>query len=270
MGILPLKANFAKEVFFRVKVPLGKDFLIDQEYFILKQKPSGYSLSTKLKVRILTYIDSSQTEETVRVEKPIIHIVEDNREIRGQLMDNLSGEYLIIESVDGLAGLKKATEIVPDLIITDIMMPRMDGRELCHALKNDERTSHIPVIMLTAKVTQVDRINGLRTGADDYIPKPFVMAELKARVANLLLQRQRQREKYSRAIKLDPGEVFITSLDEQFLKRAIEIVEKHISEEKFDLIEFRSEMNMSRSTLSQETSAPYRENRPPNLSVISA
>jgi signal transduction histidine kinase/DNA-binding response OmpR family regulator/ligand-binding sensor domain-containing protein len=247
-GDITVESELCKGSVFSVNVPLGKDFLVDQEYFILKQKPSGYILSMK-DGEDSEINENPQTEEITQVEKPIILIVEDNGEIRMQLMDNLSGEYMIIESIDGIAGLRKAIETVPDLIITDIMMPRMDGRELCHALKNDERTSHIPVIMLTAKVTQIDRINGLRTGADDFIPKPFVMAELKARVANLLLQRQRQREKYSRAIKLDPSDIFITPLDEQFLKRAIEIVERHISEENFDLIEFRSEMNMSRSTL---------------------
>jgi DNA-binding response OmpR family regulator len=176
-------------------------------------------------------------------------------DIRLQLRDNLSESYHIIEAIDGMAGFKKATEAIPDLIITDIMMPKMDGSEMCHKLKNDERTSHIPVIMLTAKVTQNDKINGYHTGADDYIPKPFLMAELKARGANLLLQRQKLRERYSREIKLEPTDVLITPLDEKFLKRAVEIVENHINEEDFDLIKFRTEMNMSRSTLSRKLHA---------------
>ena len=119
--------------------------------------------------------------------------------------------------------------MIPDLIITDLMMPRMDGIELCEKLKNDERTSHIPVIMLTAKVTPKDKIIGLQTGADDYIPKPFNMAELKARVDNLIEQRKKLRERFSREITLEPREISITPLDEKFLTRAIEIVEKRIS-----------------------------------------
>jgi DNA-binding response OmpR family regulator len=175
--------------------------------------------------------------------------VEDNRDIRMQLSDNLNREYVILEAIDGVAGLKKATETIPDLVIMDLMMPRMDGIELCHKLKTDLRTSHIPIIMLTAKVTLEDKITGLETGADDYIPKPFQMAELKAKVANLIDQRKKLRERFSREIKLEPRDISITPLDEQFLKRAMEVVEKHMNDEEFGLDDLIEDMNMSRSTL---------------------
>jgi DNA-binding response OmpR family regulator len=145
--------------------------------------------------------------------------------------------------------LKKATEMIPDLVITDLMMPGLDGIELCNHLKNDERTSHIPVIMLTAKATFEDKLNGLLTGADDYVPKPFQMAELKARVANLIEQRRKLRERFSREVTLQPGDISITPLDEKFLNRAMEIVEKHMDDENFDLTMLREEMNMTRCTL---------------------
>ena len=182
-------------------------------------------------------------------DKPLILIVEDNRDIRIQLSDNFSREYIIIEAIDGVAGLEKATEMIPDLIITDLMMPGMDGMELCEKLKEDERTSHIPVIMLTARVTLEDKITGFRTGADDYIPKPFQMAELKVRVANLIEQRRKLRERFSREVTLQPHDISITPLDEKFLNRAIEIVEKHMNDENFGIPEFREEMFMTRSTL---------------------
>ena len=139
--------------------------------------------------------------------------------------------------------------MIPDLVITDLMMPKMDGIELCDKLKNNELTSHIPVIMLTAKVTPEDIITGLQTGADDYVAKPFNMAELKARVTNLIEQRKKLRERFSREITLEPREISITPLDEKFLNRAIEIIEKRISEENFDIPIFCEEMHMTHSTL---------------------
>jgi signal transduction histidine kinase/DNA-binding response OmpR family regulator/ligand-binding sensor domain-containing protein len=246
-GDIIVKSELCRGSVFSVKIPLGKEFLNDGEFIILNKMHSGYILQHDLEKSSST--NDYDGEAIPAGGKPILLIVEDNMDIRLQLRDNLSDSYHIIEAIDGIAGFKKATESIPDLIITDIMMPRMDGSEMCHKLKNDERTSHIPVIMLTAKVTQNDKINGYHTGADDYIPKPFLMAELKARAANLLLQRQKLRERYSREIKLEPTDVLITPIDEKFLNRAVEIVEKHINEEDFDLVKFRAEMNMSRSTL---------------------
>ena len=181
--------------------------------------------------------------------------MEDNRDIRMQLADNFIREYAILEAIDGVSGLKKAIESIPDLVITDLMMPRMDGTELCEKLKNDERTCHIPIIMLTAKVTLEDKITGYLTGADDYIPKPFHMAELKVRVSNLIEQRRKLRERFSREVTLQPSDIKITSLDEKFLNKAIEVVEKHIDDENFDLAELREEVNMTRSTLFRKLQA---------------
>lgn len=116
-------------------------------------------------------------------------------------------------------------------------------------------TSHIPIIILTAKDTLIDKISGLQTGADDYVPKPFNMNELKARIANLIDQRKKLRERFSREITLEPSDITITPVDEKFINKAIEIVEKHMKDEQFSLVMFRQEMNLSRSTLSRKISA---------------
>jgi DNA-binding response OmpR family regulator len=155
----------------------------------------------------------------------------------------------VLEAPDGRAGLRLALEIMPDLVITDLMMPHMDGSELCLQLKTDERTSHIPVIMLTARASLDDKLRGLETGADDYVSKPFSMRELLARSINLIEQRRKLRERFGREITLEPGDIAVTSVDEMFLQRAISIADKHISEEDFSVTVFTEEMNMSRSTL---------------------
>ena len=140
-------------------------------------------------------------------------IVEDNGDIRSHISDNLESEYQIVEAVNGSAGLKKAREIIPDLMITDLIMPLMDGIELCSQMKGDERTSHIPIVMLTAKSSLEEKLEGLESGADDYLAKPFHMKELLTRIANLIEQRKKLRERFSKEITLEPSEIAITSLD---------------------------------------------------------
>jgi YesN/AraC family two-component response regulator len=154
-----------------------------------------------------------------------------------------------MEAIDGSAGLKKAIDALPDLIITDLMMPKMDGIEMCKRIKSDERTSHIPVVMLTAKVTLEDKLEGFDTGVDDFIAKPFQMKELKARVHNLIEQRRKLRERFSRELTLEPHEITVNSYDEEFLNRAIVTVESHMSDENFGINNFQKELNMSPTTL---------------------
>jgi len=246
-GDISVKSEPGKGSTFAVSIPLGKDHLKGTEFILLKEAPETVVLMPEFQDNEERVMPDQ--EEISRDEKPIILIVEDNRDIRMQLSDNFQPGYIILEAIDGVAGLKKATETIPDLVITDLMMPRMDGVALCEKLKNDERTCHIPVIMLTAKVTLEDKITGFLTGADDYVPKPFQMAELKARVANLIEQRRKLRERFSHEVTLQPSDISITPLDEKFLNRAIEVVEKHMDDEDFSLAGFREEINMARSTL---------------------
>ena len=180
---------------------------------------------------------------------PLVLIVEDNADIRQFIRQHLQPFYQITEAADGLAGHTTATETIPDLILSDVMMPKMDGVELCHKLKTNEKTAHIPVILLTAKASGEGKIEGLETGADDYIIKPFEAAELLVRIKNLIESRRKLREHFSRQITLEPASIAITSVDEQFLQRVMQIIEAHMSDTSFGVDAFGREVGMSRTQL---------------------
>ncbi len=184
-----------------------------------------------------------------------ILLVEDNEDLRSYLKEILHSTYEIVEARDGEAGCEIALREVPDLIITDIMMPRIDGMQLCKKLKNDEKTSHIPIIMLTAKVDIKSKIDGLDLGADDYIAKPFDVDELQARVRGMIENRKRVQEKFTRQMLLKPKEVSIETMDEKFIRRITEIIDQHINNTSFGIELFAREAGMSVAQLYRKINA---------------
>ncbi len=186
---------------------------------------------------------------------PLVLIVEDERDIRNFIKDNIGDKYKIIESPDGKDGIKKSIEYIPDIIISDIIMPGVDGIELCKNIKSDEKTSHIPIILLTAKSSVDNKLEGLETGADDYLTKPFNISELQVRVSNLINQRRKLRERFRKEILLEPKEIAVTSTDEKFLYRIANIIEKHISDYNFSVDSFANEAGMSRMQLHRKLNA---------------
>ena len=128
----------------------------------------------------------------------------------------------------GLDGYQKALDQIPDLVVTDLMMPGMDGIELCKKLKADEKTSHIPIILLTAKADHSTRLEGLKKGADDYITKPFSPDELVTRVGNLITIRKNLQQKYSRQLRLMPSEIDVVSMEDRFVKKVMTVIEQYI------------------------------------------
>lgn len=184
---------------------------------------------------------------------PLVLIVEDNPELRTFLSAKLRGLYRIKSAADGLEGLQTAIEIIPDLIITDVMMPNMDGIQMLDQLKHDLRTSHIPVILLTAKSSVESQIEGLQYGADLYITKPFHTDYLLASVDNLISSRKKLFEQLSntldkRVVNLEPGELVITSKDESFLKESIRIVEEGMTDPDFNIEDVAAAIGMGRTT----------------------
>ncbi len=182
-------------------------------------------------------------------------VVEDHGETRAYLRERLQASCRVLEAEDGKTGLQIARNRLPDLVISDVVMPGVDGHELCRVLKTDKRTGHIPVILLTARASDESRIEGLATGADDYLVKPFRACELAARVENLIETRRKLRDRYSRKLTLQPSRVEATSCDQAFLKKAAALVDAHLGEKQFDVYAFASEMGLSRRQLHRKIKA---------------
>jgi len=237
-----------------VRLPLGKEHLRPEDLVVAgvvagnddhiaadAQEPSHIAIEAQV----------AQVNQTF----PLLLIIEDNDDLRKHMRGYLAAAYRLLESVDGEEGIRVARDSVPDIIISDVMMPKMDGFTVCRTLKTDEKTSHIPIILLTARAGSEHKMEGLETGADDYITKPFEARELLSRVRNLIEQRRRLREKFRREGFIQLREISVTSADERFLKRAMETVESHVPDRKFTTDEFARQMFMSRMQLHRKIRA---------------
>jgi DNA-binding response OmpR family regulator/nitrogen-specific signal transduction histidine kinase len=178
--------------------------------------------------------------------KPVVLLIEDNEDFRFYLKDNLKAQYTLIEAANGKEGWTLALQIVPDLIVSDVMMPEMNGIDLCRKIKQDPRTSHIPVILLTARASEEQQLEGLGTGANDYITKPFNFELLLSRIKNQITQRERIRKTFQKQLEINPSEITITSLDEKLLQKTLAMVEKNIGNPDFSVEELSKELGMSR------------------------
>ena len=165
------------------------------------------------------------------------------------MSNGLASQYDIILAQNGEEALKIAKERTPDMIITDMIMPVMDGIRLCTSLKHDLATSHIPVIMVSAKAEKEDELNALKSGVDDFIAKPFSMSILKAKIGNILRTQHRLENKVSKSMEIAPEKISFNAMDEAFLQKAIGIVERNLDNSEFSTEEFAEEMYMSRSNL---------------------
>jgi len=182
--------------------------------------------------------------------QPVVLLVEDNEDFRFYLKDNLKQSYQIVEAKNGVEAFELALSAVPDLIVSDVMMPGMNGIEFCRKVKTDHRTSHIAVILLTARASEEQKMEGFDAGANDYITKPFNFELLQSRIKNLIRQQEHLRKTFQKQwIEVEPGHIEVTSLDEKLIQRAMELVEKNISNPDFSVEELSRELNMSRVNL---------------------
>ncbi|MBN2396232.1 MAG: response regulator, partial [Candidatus Atribacteria bacterium] len=191
------------------------------------------------------HIDHSP--ENISNNRPLLLVVDDNTDIRNYIEMNLSSSYQIIKASNGRIGIDSALDSIPDIIVSDVMMPEMDGFELCRRLKLDERTSHIPIILLTARQSDESRVEGYETGADAYLTKPFSSVVLQAQIQNLLEQRQKLREIFQKGTDIEIKKIAINVTDEAFLNKVIHHIHENLEDEEFNINALSELLKMSRS-----------------------
>ena len=242
-GSIDVQSVYGEGSTFIVKLPLAKS--------------KGSIVSNKISQEKEYYVPTNLTkikDQEASFQNSIL-IIEDNHELAALIESILQAEYNITTSYDGVEGIRVAKETLPDLIISDIMMPGINGIDLCQKLKGDELTSHIPIILLTARADFDSKIEGLQSGADDYILKPFQTKELISRSKNLIEQRKILKTKFSRTILLDPQDIVITNVEEVFLKKLISIVNQRLGENNFNVTTLCHSLGMSRMQLHRKITA---------------
>lgn len=236
-------------VTFLATVPIAKSAYSENEII---------SVSRPIPIEKQFHIQTELTdsyEVFTATEKPILLIVEDNLDMRTFVKSLFKNEFDILEAENGKVGIDIALELVPDIIISDVMMPEKDGIALVEALKNDQKTSHIPIILLTAKVEEEYQIKGILTGADDYITKPFSPKLIHAKMETLLANRDKARVHYSHEVLLKPAIFGINSAEEMFFNKLQDVINSKLQEPDFNVDAFSQEIGMSRMQLHRKLKA---------------
>lgn len=251
-GEIDVSQPLAQTLCFNARFPINRSSYTTQEIGKHDKAIDSHKSRSVYDTKLEDIDGISQEEDD---ERDIILIVEDNEDVRQLISSTFDGDYRILQAENGETGIQEAIEYIPDLIISDIMMPVTDGLELCEKLKNDERTSHVPIILLTAKAGEEDQYHGLASGADAYVTKPFKIKLLKTRVQKLIESRKALRDRYSQEVILKPKDIAITNLDEQFLERVQEVMEIKLTESAFSIKEFSDAVGMSRMQLHRKLKA---------------
>ena len=255
-GTIEVASEIGKSTEFRVILPA------DIHVFPAEEQKQDTKASFTLSEPMYSPMDVSYMEEvavdSTDMEKPdgmeeegraTILLVDDNKEMVDYLKDNFKSDYITLIAGNGEEALEMMKEQKVDLILSDVMMPGIDGIKLCEIVKKNMQTCHIPVILLSAKGSLEAQTAGIQAGADDYIPKPFSMYLLKGKINNILKARQRLRYYYSSTIDIDAAKMTSNKLDEEFITKAIQTVEENISDEDFTADDLAEKLFMSRSSL---------------------
>lgn len=260
-GKIEVESQLGKGSTFTVYLKKGKDhfkesdIITSEKVEYLFDKQERYDVTDDIKKQ--TVADALDSFEDQMDDLPMVLVVEDNPEIREYIRSILEGEYKLIETDNGVDGLELAIEQIPDIIISDVMMPGITGFELCEKIKSDIKTSHIPVVLLTAKASNESAVEGFEVGADYYITKPFNPRLLSLRIRNALKNKEQIKEQLlnKKTLKIEPSKIKIASQDEKFISRAVAIVEENMSNSEFYVDDLGKELGLSRMQLYRKLKA---------------
>ena len=244
-GTVSARKSEKNTILFQVQLPIKKDKYPPNT--ILKEPVQYDFISDPHPSTAIFNLDTSETS--------LILIVEDNKEVRKYIASLFEETCKVLEAADGLSGIQQAIETVPDIIISDIMMPKKDGIELCNTLKNDPRTSHIPILLLTAKSDDIHQLEGLKTKANDYITKPFNAEIVKQKVINQIENQKLLQKRYSQSVYLRPSEIAINDLDIVFFEDIQKLIDTKFTDSNYTATHFAKDLHMSRMQLHRKLKA---------------
>lgn len=250
-GNIEVESTPGQGTTFSIFLPLNKS--VYKNEIILNEEIENTDYISKSKLTLL-YGKDKNTEALATnckdcKDKPKLLVVEDDRDLQLYLKQMLDESYNVLVANNGETGLEITKKELPEIIITDVMMPKMDGHQFCKIVKADVAVSHIPIIMLTAKNLDDDQLEGLYSGADDYISKPFNDEILMARINNIMVSRKKLQEKYSNTIYVNPAEITTNKTDEQFTERLLGIIDQDISNPELSIQDIARLLNMDRTNL---------------------
>lgn len=244
-------------IFVKSALNKGSVFTIELPILALSKHESSSAIQANITEKIIKERLDIPPTSTTKSNKPLVLIADDSDDIRKYLKSLLENDYQIIEATDGLEALTVINKKLPDIVISDVMMPNMDGIQLCEEIKNQINTSHIPIILLTARTTLTYEISGLQKGADDYLIKPFNPMIVQTKIANLLDNRRKLRDYFLNKVRFEPLAVESqeSNLDALFIDKAMQLVNEHLRDENFGAEEMADKMFMSQSTLLRKIKA---------------
>ena len=254
-GNISVTSVFGKGSCFVVRLPLGREHLSENEIFSpVQQNDVNRSISLGISSQMEQIQEEDTNSTTSRnIERlPLLLIVEDNISLRTFIKECLEHDFRIVEAANGKEAFDIAVKLVPELIISDVMMPEMDGIELCNKIKSDDRTSHIPIVLLTALSAVEDVFTGYKSGADEYIPKPFNPKLLEIRVKKLIESNRNLKKRFQKEISLEPKDITIASADEKLLEKIMLVIEKNLGESDFTVEKMGAEIGISRVHLNRK------------------